>query len=168
MCNALLSYRDATLLKFNPARRAAILICRSPSDIIRWGRSLKGSVPNVAQNIAQYPIRLLCRSCARGDRCIARRTIGSSCEHRSKEARQATATSSSSIRQVPRTLLHAARGSASCAGVRLSAPGAAKRDQRAGLHIRARRRDSRRVMRPANQRMHERVPRRSLTGARES
>ena len=29
LCNAFLSYRDATLLKFNPARRAAILVCRS-------------------------------------------------------------------------------------------------------------------------------------------
>jgi hypothetical protein len=42
-------------------------------------------VPNVAQNIAQYPKRLLCRSCARGDRCIAWRTIGDGGGRRSPE-----------------------------------------------------------------------------------
>ena len=141
-------------------QRCRNLISRDGQRISPVGRR------GIAQKVVQYPARLLCRSCACGDRCIAWRTIGDGGERRSREARQAIAASPPFLRHVSRAFLCATRDPASRAGIRLSSPRASKRDRRAGLYIRAARRHSRRVMRPANERMHERVSRCPVTAIR--
>jgi hypothetical protein len=98
---------------------------------------------------------------ARDGRGIAWCAIGRGGERPSKAP-------SPSLRHVSRAFLRAACGSASRAGIRLSQSCPSERDQRSGLYLRARRRDSRRVLRPPDKRLHKRVPRRSMIGSPEA
>jgi hypothetical protein len=60
---------------------------------------------------------------------------------------------------------HQSRNDALWAGVRFPCPRSAERDQDAGLYVRPGRRDSRRVLRPADERVLKRVPGRQVTAA---
>jgi hypothetical protein len=137
---------DATLLKFNFSPRVSVFDRRVISP--RATPNPMG-VAHVAQNIK----RLWCGTYSYGDHSIAWCAIGD---------REAVASSSPSLRHVSRAVPRAARNFTVCPGIWISPPRTPKRDRRSRLHIRAGRRYSWRVMRPADERMYERVPRRSV------
>ena len=114
-------------------------------------------MPNVRQTIAQNITCFLCRFFTRGGRCFAQRAIG--CGGEPQACWACRASRSPRLRDLSRASVRTPRNTSLWSGVRFPRPRTAERDQDAGIYIRAGRRDSRRVLRPADERVPKRVPR---------